>query len=305
MDSMAIEIGVALPQAGTLASRQAIIQTAQAAERLGFASVWTHEHLMRPTGAVPGVFGGQPFIQSQLYGSSFNSLMTLTCAADHTSRIRLGSGILIAPFYAPLLLAQLYSTLDHLSNGRVIAGIGMGWMDAEFQAIGVKKEERGRRFEECIHALRMLWGPNPVSFSSDFWTIAEAEVLKPLQSPLPIVIGAFAPAALERAGRIGDGVMLGNFAWSQLAPAIQLCRKSAERAGHDPLALQMMVRVERIQKEQSFVGTIEEICADLLRAKQLGIDHVIFEPRQFASAENLEEQIGWLERLAAALPTVA
>ncbi|GAC1375623.1 MAG: hypothetical protein NVS2B12_33720 [Ktedonobacteraceae bacterium] len=187
-----MELGIGLPQAGKIASPQAILQVAQEAERLGYDSVWVYEHMLRPTKPIPGVMGGSPQLQPAIYGSAYDPLETLAYVAAKTERVKLGTSVINALLHPPLILARRLATLDHLSNGRVIAGLGQGWMEAESKAVNVPMKRRGSGMEEYVQVLRAIWGPDPVSFSGRFYTITEAQIgPKPVQpTGIPIILGS-------------------------------------------------------------------------------------------------------------------
>src|SRR6266568_6603021 len=151
-----MELGVALPTSTPYASGESIVRIAQEAERLGYHSLWTFERLLYP---IAGVVVSDDGSRQQLpasYISSYEPIEALSYVAGSTKRIKLGTSIVNAPFQSPLLLARRLATLDSLSNGRVIAGIGQGWMEEEFIASNVARKERGKRVEEYIAILRAV-----------------------------------------------------------------------------------------------------------------------------------------------------
>src|SRR5260370_39251330 len=127
----------------------------------------------------------------------------LTFVAARTRRVKLGTSVMSALFQNPVTLARRFATLDRLSDGRAIAGIGQGDFRDEFEAANVPIKRRGRGFEEFARAMRAVWGPDPVSFTGDFYNIPESRIgPKPVQSGgIPMLLGAFAPASLERVGK--------------------------------------------------------------------------------------------------------
>src|SRR5438034_10507348 len=133
----------------------------------------------------------------------------LTFVAARTRKVRLGTSVMSALFQNPVTLARRFATLDRLSGGRAIAGLGQGDFRDEFQAANVPVKRRGRGFEEFVRAMRAVWGPDPVSFTGDFYNIPESRIgPKPVQpGGIPMLLGAFAPASLELAARIADGIM--------------------------------------------------------------------------------------------------
>lgn len=303
-----MELGIGLPQAGKIASPQAIVQIAQEAERLEYDSVWTYEHLLRPTRPIPGVLGGEPEMQSELYGSAYDPLETLAYVAAKTERIKLGTSVINALFHPPLILARRFATLDRLSNGRAIAGLGQGWMEDEFKAVNIPMSRRGSGMEEYVQVLRAIWGLDPVSFNGRFYTLPEAEIgPKPVQpGGIPIILGAFAPSALARAARIADGITPGNFRWPILEQMIHNFYTNASEAGRDPSKLQVIIRVvaappKRLGGErQPLIGSIEEIRADIARVEELGATHVIFDLSQ--NETPVQQQLDFLAQLRTAIP---
>jgi alkanesulfonate monooxygenase SsuD/methylene tetrahydromethanopterin reductase-like flavin-dependent oxidoreductase (luciferase family) len=206
-----IKLGVHLPVAGGAASPESIARTALEAERIGLDSVWTWERLMRPT--VPIAMGGRggPVMEApETFGSVYDPIETLSYVAGKTSQISLGTSVLDALFQSPIILARRLATLDRLSGGRLIAGIGQGWMEQEFRAAGVSLRRRGAGFEEHLAAMRAVWGPNPVSFDGRFYHIPEAEIGPKAVRPTgpTLMVGAASPAAVERVGRLGLGLTL-------------------------------------------------------------------------------------------------
>ena len=158
-----IKLGVHLPVAGQGASPEAIAQVAEEAERLELDSVWSWERLMRPT--VPIAMGGPggPVMDApDDFGCVYDPIETLSYVAARTSRITLGTSVLDALFQSPVILARRLATLDQLSAGRLVVGIGQGWMEQEFEAAGVSMKRRGAGFEEHLLAMRAVWGPDPV-----------------------------------------------------------------------------------------------------------------------------------------------
>src|SRR5919199_6828303 len=193
-----MEISTALPHHGRYASSEDIGYAAEEAERLGYTTVWVLDRLLRPVGgSMPGS-----------YANVYDPLETLAYVAAKTERLRLGTSIIDALFQVPASLARRFATLDQLSGGRVIAGLGQGYASEEFAAANIPLSRRGAGFEEFIRAMQATWGPDPVSFSGRFYNIPESEINpKPVQDGGPsIVIAAMKETTVERAGRLGFGL---------------------------------------------------------------------------------------------------
>src|SRR3982751_2733320 len=214
-----MKLGVHLPMAGRGASPASITQVAEEAERIGLDSVWSWERLMRPT--VPIAMGGPggPVMEApEDFATVYDPIETLTYVAARHSRIALGTSVLDALFQSPVVLARRLATLDRFSGGRLMAGLGQGWMEQEFEAAGVPMSRRGAGFEEHLLAMRAVWGSDPVSFAGRHYRISEAAIgPKPVRAGGPtVVVGAASAAALQRAGRLGLGLTLVIFDWDQI-----------------------------------------------------------------------------------------
>jgi probable F420-dependent oxidoreductase len=278
-----IKLGVHLPMAGRGASPKAIVQVAEEAERIGLDSVWSWERLMRPT--VPIAMGGPggPVMEApEDFGTVYDPVETLSYVAARTRRITLGTSVLDALFQSPVILARRLATLDRLSEGRLIVGIGQGWMAQEFEAAGVSMRRRGAGFEEHLAAMRAVWGPDPVHFEGRFYRIPEADVgPKPVHVGGPsLLVGAGSSAAIERAGRLGVGLTLVIFDWDTVRASVETFRAAAGAAGHDPDTLPVMLQVngnvtaEPLDERGPLLGSPEQVAADLDQAERLRIEHI-------------------------------
>lgn len=278
-----MELGVSLPTAGPLAIPANIARMAREAEELGYAAVWTFERLLRPTGGA-SMFGGPVQPVPEIYRSVFEPLETLAYVAASTSRIKLGTSVVDALFQPPVLLARRFATLDQLSGGRVIAGLGQGWMPQEFETANVPMRRRGAGFDEAVEAMRACWGPDPVEYQGRFYRIAPSEVNpKPVQERIPVLLGAMTPAGVARAARVADGVNPIAFSAHQITGTVKTFREAAESAGRDPSTLSVVVRAntpisrEPIGAERPYLGgSPAEIAEDVVRLAGTGVDQVFF-----------------------------
>lgn len=191
-----MKFGIHLPHIGRKAGPEAIKRAARQAEQLGFDDVWASEHIIVPKGA--------PYPPSPLF---YDPVLTLTWAAACTSRVRLGTTVLVLPMRHPLPLAKELSTLQCLSQGRFILGAGVGWLKEEYAALGVPFAERGKRMDEGIAMMRAVWSQDPVSFDArTIPAVIETMRMQPQPNPtIPIWVGGISDAAIERAIRLGDG----------------------------------------------------------------------------------------------------
>ncbi len=289
-----MEITIALPHTGELASPETISYAAREAEQMGCATVWVLERLLRPVG------GSMP----DSYANVYAPMETLAYVAAKTEHVRLGTSIMDALFHTPVDLARRFATLDHLSGGRVIVGLGQGYAPEEFATANVPLSRRGAGFEEFIRAMSTAWEPDPVSFSGRFYNILESEINpKPLQNGgPPILIAAMNAAAIERVGRLGFGLNPLAPSWEFLEDALGSFQESARQAGHTPDGLPVIVRSNTTvgeeyapEGEPPLSGTHGKVVEDLKRMREMGVDEVFFDMNRYAVP--VEEQLRVLERL--------
>jgi probable F420-dependent oxidoreductase len=205
-----MDIGVMLPVEGDLAGRQLILDSARQAEELGFHSVWVSDRMLKPVGPATGypysAERGQIAFRADRNWLDPIAVMGLVTAV--TSRVLIGTNVLVLPYRNPVVLAQEAASLDFLSDGRLLLGVGVGWMQEEFDALGVPRAQRGRRTDEYIRQMRDLWAnPLGVTTRGEFFNIEGlALASRPARaSGPPILIGGNSPAALDRTARLGDG----------------------------------------------------------------------------------------------------
>jgi probable F420-dependent oxidoreductase len=224
------------------AGRIEALDLARAAEKAGFESLWTVEHVVVPQ----GYGSAYPYSRSgRMAGGAEDfdvpdPLIWLSAVAGVTSTIRLATGILILPQRNPLVLAKEVASLDVLSAGRVTLGVGVGWLEEEFRALGVPFGDRGRRTDEYIRVLRTLWTQDAASFDGEFISFDEVYCRpRPVQRPVPIVIGGHSRRAARRAGELGDGFFPASASAEELPALVAAARRAAEDAGRDPGALEV------------------------------------------------------------------
>lgn len=277
-----MKFGVMIPSGHTGMTAEAIREFAVEAERIGLASVWHSDSLLRPT-AQPIDFGnGMSITTPEQSARQYAPLETLAYLAATTSRIRLGTAILAALFQNPASLACRLATVDQLSGGRLIAGLGQAWVPQEFEAAGIPATRRGAGFAEHIAAMRAVWGPDPVRFAGRFYRIPESQIgPKPVRPGGPeVLIGAASPAGLQRAGAQGLGLLPVMFGWEPLGGQLATYRAAAAAAGHGQLPVVLLVNgvvTERpVDGATPLTGSVEQVAEELPRAAELGIDHVIW-----------------------------
>jgi probable F420-dependent oxidoreductase len=296
-----MELGISLPTSGRLATPAHIARIAQEAERLGYAALWTYERLLRPLADVPQM-GGPPRPVPEAYRLVYEPLETLSYVAALTERIKLGTSVVDALFHPPVVLARRYATLDQLSGGRVIAGLGQGWMPQEFETANVPMRRKGAGLDEVVAAMRACWGPDPVSYKGRFYRIAPSEVNpKPVQEHLPILIGAMTPAGVQRAARIADGLNPIAVSADVLLGLTNGFREAAVGIGRDPASLTVYARAnvpmtaEPLGADRPYLGgSPAQIAEDLARLEGSGVDHVLFAS---TAATDVDEQVRLLAEL--------
>jgi probable F420-dependent oxidoreductase len=211
------------------------VEGAQLAESLGFSSVWVGEHIGLPK--FPGWWKNYPTVVAKgdkgseddvLFGPTsdfLDPLVTLGAVASVTKSVRLGVGIYMLPLRDPLLAAKMIATLDVLSGGRLDLAVGLGWSEGEYRFAGVEWKDRARRMDEIIKAMRVLFEEETPEFHGEFFDFGPLGFEpKPIQKPLPIIIGGGTPPAERRAGRLGNG-------WHGAAQSIPAIRQHLAEAG--------------------------------------------------------------------------
>jgi len=204
-----MKFGLMFTNTGMGSTAAGALDLATRADRLGFESLWTVEHVVVPS----GYGSAYPYHPSGKMAGGMEEfdlpdpLIWLAFVAAATERIRLATGILIVPQRNPLVLAKEVATLDALSGGRVTLGVGVGWLEEEFNALGVPFADRGRRLDDYVEAMRALWQGGKASVHNTYASFDECISLpRPAAGTVPIVIGGHSRAAARRAARLGDRI---------------------------------------------------------------------------------------------------
>jgi len=260
--SIAVTAGIHLPQAGPAASGEAMRQAAVLAEELGYSDVWVSDHVAVPTGAdyPPSAYVFEP-------------LVALTWVAAYTKRVGLGTTVLVLPMRNPLIVAKMVASLDHLSGGRVILGIAAGWLEAEFNALGVPFAERGQRTDEAIDIMRRVWTDDHITAD---YPVHNAHFVSMRTKPqpqrhLPLWIGGHADVALRRATAVGDGWHGAFLSPEQTARRVKKLR--AERP-ETSFPISMRTRWDAVDDDNDL------ILAEIDHYREVGVTHFVPEPRQ-------------------------
>jgi probable F420-dependent oxidoreductase len=284
-----MRVGVVLPARGPFASGPALAEVAEAAEAAGFASVWATDHVIFPADigrTYPHTDSGVPVWDHQ--SSWIEALSALAWAGARTSSIRLGTAVLVLPIRSVLYTAKQVASLDHLSGGRVVLGVGAGWLREEFEYLGASFDDRGKRLSEGMQLLRACWSQDPISFAGDFHQVDGALMQpKPNQgAAVPLLVGGHSTAALKRAARLGDGWLASQLSPEEIAEGRDQLAALAEEAGRDPAGLSVYARAV----------TGSPVTDDLLDGYQkAGVDELLVDVH--TTAADLDECI---RRLSAA-----
>jgi probable F420-dependent oxidoreductase len=286
-----MNIGVSLPTVGPIAEREFVLETARAADRLGFHSVWATDHVVILKDRV----SEYPYKRStteMLFTPGITWLdpvATMGVVAGGTETVLIGSAVLVLPYRDPVVLANELASLDRLSGGRIILGVGAGWLAEEFRALGVAPEERGKRTDEYIRAMKVLWDSgSPVSFDGRFVNFTDVVLAtQPVRTGgPPILVGGNTPAALRRAGALADG-WLGMELWVEEIAEIRTgLERAAKEAGRDPSDLVLSLRrgvrplfeiSDFLPERPAIAGTPREVAEELLRYRDEGVSTMILD----------------------------
>ena len=263
-----MEVGVIIPAAGPKASPANIVATARLAEELGYHSVWLTDHVVLPE----RVDAHYPYRSHGRWDYPADTkwldpLLSLCWAAAACPGLRIGTSILVVPLRNPILLAKQLSTLDFLTGGRLILGIGVGWMEEEFEIIGESYTGRGSRTEEMVELMRLYWTGRSVAFNGKSYRVPPSRMYPtPLQERIPIVWGGHSEHALRRVARVGDGWHPTQITLEQLDAGLSSLSQHCEQTGRDFGSLKIVARP----------GDTYDITPEThARHIELGIDHLV------------------------------
>jgi probable F420-dependent oxidoreductase len=253
-----MRFGVALPQYGP-ATGEGVTAAARQAEDLGFDDVWVADHIAVPVGA--------PYPPSFL----LEALSTLSFAAAVTRRVGLGTSVLVLPLRRPVVVAKQLATVDVLSGGRLILGLGAGWLREEFDACNVEYRKRGELTDEAIGVLRACWGSSPASFSGPTVSFTDMKVQPLPGRHIPMWIGGVSERALRRAVEYGDGWAGAFHTVDDIAAIVKRLR--ADRPEPD-FTLSTRLDVDGL------TGDLEALRRELDDLAAIGVTHVLTAPAQ-------------------------
>jgi probable F420-dependent oxidoreductase len=310
-----LKIGITLPQAGQQATRDNVIHLAQNSESEGFDSLWVFERLLwpiNPQTPYPATPDGSLPAQYQVM---LDPLETLTYVAANTNRIALGTSVIDVLFHNPVILARRFATLDVLSEGRSICGVGIGWSRDEYQASNISFKDRGKRADEFVQVLKRIWVDDVVEFKGKFYNIPSSKIgPKPTQKlHPPIYIGGFSPNTFSRIVNYDANGWLGLIGGplEYLDNTIKTIKDIANKANKDPKKFKVILltypnidfdsnQSTTTNHDQRFplTGTIDQAGSDIQRIKKIGIDHVVFGYNFIPIGRDLDKMLDVAKQLA-------
>ena len=315
-----MKYGLTLPGRGPLATPDNLAAIARRAEALDYDVVLFGDHIVVPRHiASPYPYTETGEFPGSASGVAMEQLTVLAFLAGQTQRIRLATSVIIVPHRNPLVAAKALATLDVLSKGRLVVGVGVGWRREEFEALGLPPfEERGAVTDEYIRAFKELWTSDDPRFEGQYCRFSNLAFLpKPVQKPHPpIWVGGESRRALRRTAELGNGwypisanpqFPLGEPA--QLAARRQRLAAYAKEAGRDPSAIEVIFRTPDYQLRtdggtgasaaagrRPFVGTAAEIAADIRRYEAMGVGSLVLTLDRLS--RNLDDMLQHMEALA-------
>lgn len=285
-----MKVGITLPNLGPQATRENVLKLATQAEKDGFDSLWTITRILwplKPQSAYRATPDGSLPLE---YQNVLDPLDVLVYVAANTNNIVLGTSVADIFFYTPIMLAKRFATLDVLSQGRVISGLGLGWSKDEYQASNIPFMNRGERADEFIQVMKKIWTDDIVEFKGKYYDIPASKIdPKPIQKPhIPIYLGGFSPNTFSRIVKYDLngwlGVVGGPLEYTE--NFIKAIKKQASQAKKNPDNFRIIMMTYPNVKEGvsskndknrfPLSGTIDEIGSDIQRVKGMGVDQIIF-----------------------------
>jgi probable F420-dependent oxidoreductase len=275
-----MEFGICIPHYGKAIDIPAILNNVRYAEAVGFDSVWVTDHIIVPR------------TMDLIYRDNMlEPVALLSHIAAVVPRVTLGTSVLILPYRNPVVLAKMLATIDQLSGGRLIVGVGGGWMTEEFAALGASFPARGKVSDECLRLMRETWSQATVSFSGSYTSFQDMQVSPlPAQPQLPIWVGGVSPRARRRAAEFGDG-------WHATSLTVEAFRDGAKhlralwqknnRAGAPILSMRAPLFIEGVSQDvlpyaprpgrELLRGDVDTLTSRLRAYQEAGVQHFVFE----------------------------
>ena len=272
-----MKLGYSIPSNRGVTDIGALMALAKKAEALGCHSVWVSEHLFH-SAYVAERLGDLPY---------WDPLTMLTAAACATSKVRLGTSVLVLPWHDPPRLGKMVATIDHLSGGRVDFGVGVATTEDEFNNLGVDFKTRGKRADEVLGALQALWTQPVPEFQGEFYQYSGLKFSpKPLQTPYPpILVGGSSPAAMRRIVRYGDGWHTLRQSPDEVAAGLAKLKSMMAEAGRDPEELKISISIELVfdasspsrppGERRGLRGSDEDVAETLRAFRDAGVQEAV------------------------------
>jgi probable F420-dependent oxidoreductase len=305
-----MKVGITLPNLGPQATRENVLQTAIQAENEGFDSVWTISRILYPLKPQSPFSGTPDGLLPIEYQNALDPLDVLVYVAANTSKISLGTSIIDMFFYTPIMLAKRYATLDVLSQGRVIAGLGLGWSKEEYQASNIPFVNRGERADEFLQVMKKIWTDDILEFKGKYYNIPASKVEpKPIQKPhIPIYLGGFSSKTFSRiVNQDLNGWLGGMQGLAQLENTENAIKQYADQMNKDSKNFRTILVTYPNVKNQSptndrnrpiLTGTIDEIGRDIQQIKDIGVDHIVFGYNFVPIGRDVDKMIGVSKELS-------
>jgi probable F420-dependent oxidoreductase len=273
-----MKFGVTIPNNWGIEDPKQVLAFGPLAEKLGYDSVWVMDHLFN-NGYIRERLDNKPY---------YHPLATLSYLSATTSRVLLGTSVLVLPYHNPVELAKYTATLDQMSGGRVTLGVGVGAMTPEFEALGIPLGQRGSLTNECIAIMKELWTSPDPTYHSRRWNFSDLKFSpKPVQKPhIPLWIGGSSPGALKRAATLGDGWHPSGVSAEDYSISRRGIEELARAAGRDPQSLTWSARVEveahgspssdRAAGRARIPGDDpDQMIAGIAAYQNAGVDHIV------------------------------
>jgi probable F420-dependent oxidoreductase len=276
-----MDFGVHLPQLGRNANRANLITWAEEADRLGLHSGWVSDHVAWPR----DIKSSYPYSEDGSFPGGFDMpwldpLGTLMFVAARTERLKLGTTVLILGYRPPVLTAKWMATLDVLTEGRAILGVGVGWMEEEFDVLGMPYDHRGARADEQLEVFQTLFADELPSYDGEYYRFPEVGFSpKPPNGRIPVWVGGHSPAAFRRTARFGDAFHAAFESAEKVSAEWAQVGQACEDQGRDPAEVRLSVRLyldpaAAMKSEVSIQGSADQMAETIGRWQEIGVDHL-------------------------------
>jgi len=306
-----MKVGMFLPQFGECATKENILYIAKEAEKEGIDSLWVLDRLLWPLNPKTPYAATSDGTLPVEYQNVLDPLTTLTYVAGVTERILLGTSIIDMFFQSPVQLGKRFATLDVLSDGRTIAGLGIGWSKDEYEVSGVPYKDKGTRADEFLQVLKKIWTDEIVEFKGQFYNIPASKIgPKPLQEPHPpILLGGFSPKTFSRIVNYANGwIGIAGFGpLGQLEQMINGLKESTRKLDKDPSNIGIYIGsypnvlespVSSNETRSPMTGTIEQIGSDIEQIKAMGTNHIFFGYMYSSISNDMKKMVEVTKQLA-------